>query len=73
MSPRAQPKQAEPWFTVAEVAAMFKVNPQRVYEWIYAGHLNSTRLPSRGSGPGVHRIELADVERFKAMCRQVAS
>jgi hypothetical protein len=73
VSPRAQPLPAEPWFTVTEVARHFKVNPNRVYEWIRGGLMESTRLPSRGKGPGTHRIEHAEVKRFEAMIRAAAS
>ena len=53
------------WMTVVEVAAMLRVHPQTIRDWLDAGHLAGTRFGGKGSGSGrggVWRIRRVDVD-----------
>lgn len=51
--------QADELFTVAEVAAMLKLNPQTIRNWIDRGELACVRI-----GPRRVRIKRSDLDRL---------
>lgn len=49
------------YYTVAEFAAVLNVTRQTVYQWIYAGEIQSVQLRRKGA----HRIPASELERIK--------
>jgi excisionase family DNA binding protein len=47
--------------TVAEVAAVFRVDAKTINRWANGGRLRSVRTPG-GAGPGHHRFSRTDIE-----------
>jgi excisionase family DNA binding protein len=50
--------------TVAEVAAIVKVDKRTILRWIDAGKLPARRLPGRGRHGVLYRIARRDLEKF---------
>lgn len=49
----------QPWLTVAEVAAYFRVDPSTIGRWVKLGNLKAHTTPS-----GRYRFRREDVEAF---------
>ena len=52
--------------TTRDVADRFGVTPRAVRFWVKAGRLAATQTPGGGHGPGHHRFDPDEVERFQA-------
>jgi len=59
------------WLTTAQAAKKIGISRRYLYELIGAGEIETIRLPSGGSRPE-HRIEPAEIERFRDRNRQRA-
>lgn len=70
MSPA--PKMDDDLLTTAQAAKKLGISRRYLYELISNGLLATIRLPSGGSRPE-HRVEPAEIERFKAEHRQAAA
>jgi hypothetical protein len=49
------------------------ISRRKLMELIASGEIVTIRIPRRNGNPGDHRIELAEIERFKDRYRQSAS
>lgn len=49
------------------------ISRRKLMELIAAREIETIRIPRRNGSPGDHRIEPAELERFKDRCRQPAS
>lgn len=59
---------------VVQAAAKLGVSRRKFMELIYTGQIETIRIPSKTSGkPYEHRIEPAEIERFKDRHRQPAT
>jgi excisionase family DNA binding protein len=56
-------------FTVKDVADLYSVTPQKVYDWIRHGQIKPLRLP--GGGP--YRFRRSDLDEFDQQCRDANS
>lgn len=59
--------------TTQEAAGRLKISRRLLYEYISAGEITTIRLPSRTGAEGEHRIEPAEIERFKQRHTQAAT
>ena len=66
------PPEDEPMLTTLEAAVQLNISRRMVYELISQGAIETIRIPSsRTPGrPGEHRIEAAEIQRFKDRNRQ---
>jgi excisionase family DNA binding protein len=58
---RATPPPATHFYTVAEIAALFRIHERTVYTWVAQGKLTATRAGNR-----FLRFTDADIELFRA-------
>jgi len=59
--------------TTRQAAARLGISRRHLYNLINAGEIETIRIPSRNGNEGEHRIELAEIERFKDRNRQRAT
>jgi excisionase family DNA binding protein len=56
-----------------EAADKLGISRRHLYNLIYAGQIETIRIPSVNGNDGEHRIEPAEIERFKDRHRQRAT
>lgn len=54
---------AEPWYTVEQIAEMFQVSEETVRRWVRNGEIPALALGGRKAG---YRIRKSDVDTFVA-------
>lgn len=57
--------------TTKEVAETFGVTPRAVRFWVRSGLLFAQQTPGGGKGPGHHRFDPDEVERFRTSRQSV--
>ena len=64
---------ADDLLTTAQAAKKLGISRRYLYSLIARGLLTTIRLPSEGDSKPEHRVEPAEIERFKAEYRQPAA
>jgi len=67
------PEDEKPLLRVVQAAAQLGISRRKLMELIASRDIATIRIPSKNGGVREHRIEPAEIERFKDRYRQSAS